>query len=248
VAHLFGHDADIAAIRHAAPNIPIIEDAVQGLGGKNAAGTPHGAEGDLSIISYDDTKMIGGRGGVVMTDDPDLYAHMCEVAATLFGSTLPDAAPPIEPFCALLSPSAADAFRSQLIGAMPALLRPFDPVHIPRIVEDWRTLDERLRKRERISHLYASGLADLPIILPPLRFTDVIWRYTLTARSPIDAGRIARALQRQNLPGSRLYPPLSQLFGIRTRSGQLENRLINLWVADIDPDAVIHTIQGLHLR
>jgi dTDP-4-amino-4,6-dideoxygalactose transaminase len=71
VAHLFGHVADLDQIRQAAPGIPLIEDAVQGFGGFYRD-KPVGSWGDLSFISFDRHKMIGGRGGALLFDDDSL--------------------------------------------------------------------------------------------------------------------------------------------------------------------------------
>src|SRR5215213_244150 len=121
VAHLFGHVVDVDAIRQAAPGIPIIEDAVQGLGG-SFKGKPVGALGDLSFTSFDSTKMVGGRAGVLLFDDDRLYPLVQAELHTL--NRFPET--PLGVLNCLLEPQAATAYAGQLSAAAPTLLRPFD--------------------------------------------------------------------------------------------------------------------------
>ena len=67
VAHLFGHRADVAPQAFADLGVPIVEDAIQGLGGDV------GHIGDITVLGFADSKMIGGRGGVVLTDDLNIW-------------------------------------------------------------------------------------------------------------------------------------------------------------------------------
>ncbi len=79
-AHLFGHISDANNF-----GVPLIEDAIQGLGGEA------GQRGDMTLISFDETKMIGGRGGVLLTDDPALWERIQRVSLDL--AYLPDPSP-----------------------------------------------------------------------------------------------------------------------------------------------------------
>jgi dTDP-4-amino-4,6-dideoxygalactose transaminase len=227
VAHIFGHIADIEAIRRAAPGIPIVEDAVQGLGGY-FRGKPVGALGDLSFVSFDKTKMIGGRGGALLLDDDALVKN---VAADL--RRLPD----LPGLCLdalddLLPPAAAAAYTSQLRTLAPVLLRRFDPspANLDRIQTDWQTLGARVEARNAKASLLQTRLSGLPLTLPDVRAGDAIWRYTITAPTVAFARRMMHGLQLAGLNGSGLYYPLSRLFGQQTGAGALANRLVNLWV------------------
>jgi hypothetical protein len=224
VAHLFGHIADVDAIRAAAPGIPIIEDAVQGFGGA-LRGRPAGTLGDLSFTSFDATKMIGGRGGLLMFDDDSLRAGIeADVRALV--------QPPIrlEALARLLPPAAASAYEQQLRIAAPSLLCPFDPspANVRRIEADWQTLAVRVEARTAKARILQARLSRSALALPDLREGDALWRYTVAAPTAALAGWLSHHLQRAALNGSNLYPPLSRLFGQRT--GALSNRLINLWI------------------
>ncbi len=235
VAHLFGHIADVEAIRAAAPGIPLIEDAVQGLGG-HYQGRPTGTLGDLSFISFDSTKMIRGRGGVLLFDDPSLHQ---EIDADLSLLRAPPQ-PPVDVFHELLPPAAAEAYRKQLWSSVPSLLRPFDPspANLERILGDWQTLAARVAARNAKARILRERLSGLPLTVPDVRAGDAIWRYTFAAPTAAQAQWIAHGLQRAGLSGSTLYYPLSRLFGQPTQTGALANRLVNLWVDCPEADVV----------
>lgn len=228
VAHLFGHVADVDMIRAAAPGVPIIEDAVQGIGG-HYNGKPTGSLGDLSFISFDPYKMIGGRGGALLFDDDSLRDGIDADLRRL--PDLPDLSP--EALNTLLPPAAAAAYASQLRSTFaPDLLRRFDssPANRDRILADWATLEARVESRNAKAAWLQNSLSGLPLELPDLRDGDAIWRYTVTAPTVALARRIMHGLQHAGLSGSDLYYPLSQLFGRTTNAAALTNRLVNLWV------------------
>ena len=230
VAHTFGHAAEMDSIRRAAPGIPIIEDAVQGFGGA-CGDRPIGSLGDLSFISFDRHKMIGGRGGMLFCDDESLLPGI-----EADWRALPDhPALPLDGLDVLLPPPAAAAYADQLRTARaPALLRPFDPspANLDRILADLDTLDSRVTARNanaRCLHAALSALPDRPLALPAIRAGDAIWCYTLTAPSPLVAHRIIHDLHAAGLSASGLYPPLSRLFRQAHGAGGLADRLVNLW-------------------
>ncbi len=75
IAHLHGIPTDVAAIRLAiAPfDVPIIEDAAQGLGAR-VGGAPAGGLGDLSVLSFGRGKGVsGGSGGALVVQAPYLH-------------------------------------------------------------------------------------------------------------------------------------------------------------------------------
>lgn len=64
-------------------NIPVIEDAAEGLGGAQS-GRRFGSFGELSILSFYANKLITtGEGGMVLTDDP-VYAERVRASRNLF--------------------------------------------------------------------------------------------------------------------------------------------------------------------
>ncbi|MCB0882210.1 MAG: DegT/DnrJ/EryC1/StrS family aminotransferase [Thermoleophilia bacterium] len=77
--HIFGHPADIPALREIADRhgLPVIEDAAQAYGA-SLNGTPVGALGDIATFSFFPTKNLPGigDGGMVVCADPDVAARV----------------------------------------------------------------------------------------------------------------------------------------------------------------------------
>ena len=77
--HLFGRAADIAALREVAyaPSgeaLPIIEDAAQAIGARDASGRPVGVLGELACFSFFPAKNLGafGDGGLVTSTEDEI--------------------------------------------------------------------------------------------------------------------------------------------------------------------------------
>ena len=90
--HLYGHVADIKSIRDAVGDMPIIEDAAQALG-SSKHGVRAGKFGEAGIYSFYPGKVITtGEGGMVVTDNPELYERMLDIrnhgTNTMFGTNL----------------------------------------------------------------------------------------------------------------------------------------------------------------
>ncbi|MDT0631801.1 DegT/DnrJ/EryC1/StrS family aminotransferase [Rubrivirga sp. S365] len=79
--HLFGQMADLAAIRDAAGDVPIVEDAAQALGATRD-GQAAGTAGAVGTLSFYPSKNLGafGDGGAVLTTDADLAARVRAIA------------------------------------------------------------------------------------------------------------------------------------------------------------------------
>jgi dTDP-4-amino-4,6-dideoxygalactose transaminase len=231
-AHVFGYANNIESL-----GIPVIEDAVQGLGGA-INGKPIGTLGDISFASFHPTKMISGQGGVVATDDPNLCDAIHNVELDL-------------PFS--LSPYASKRYQNyahQLAATRAMLIRPFDGLseNESQIREGWKQLATNVVERNAKAAYLRERLAKLPLILPTINSGDAIWRYTFAAPTVPIARWIMRHLQLAGLTGSNLYPSLSSIFAPdeALQSNKLAPRLINLWVDEAttydDLDRMIQVI------
>ncbi|MEO8191443.1 MAG: DegT/DnrJ/EryC1/StrS family aminotransferase [Acidobacteriota bacterium] len=78
--HLFGRCADTAAVARAAGNVPVIEDAAQAIGARDAQGLSAGSVGAMGCFSFFPSKNLGafGDGGMVVTND-DALAELLRV-------------------------------------------------------------------------------------------------------------------------------------------------------------------------
>lgn len=218
-AHTFGYHA---AIDHSAPagNLVYIEDAVQGLGGSLDSSPQH--RPPLTFISFDQTKMISGRGGAILTDDPVLWDAISRVDLNEVIPPRPVDSPRIRAYRAALNLTRHD------------LIRPFDaaPDNIARIAGGWARLESEVRIRNEQAAWLRDHLTGLPLDLPPILPGDAIWRYTIAAPSRLWAHRVLQALAAVGLRASDNYPALSGIFSESPNpiSGALSGRLLNLWV------------------
>jgi dTDP-4-amino-4,6-dideoxygalactose transaminase len=219
IAHTFGYRSGYRAIdNHWEHNIVTIEDVVQGVGGQV------GQIGTLVIVGFHETKMLPGRGGAVLTDDPALWE-----ALKAINLAEPCPAPMVEP------PRYA-AYRQSVEMRRAELLLPFnpDPENVERIRLGLRTLPERVQRHNAKAHWLREHLLDLPLHLPEVLPGDAVWRYTFAAPDRRSAGQIMRGLQRAGLRGSDNYAALSTLFQERPNpiAAGYHGRLINLFVDD----------------
>ncbi len=80
--HLFGQCADMAAVNAVASKhgLPVIEDAAQAIGAKDADGRMAGSLGTIGCFSFYPSKNLGaaGDGGMITTSDDDL-AHIMAI-------------------------------------------------------------------------------------------------------------------------------------------------------------------------
>lgn len=74
--HLYGHVADVGALRAAAPGVAVIEDGAQAHGARRH-GRRVGSLGDIAAFSFYPTKNLGalGDGGAVVSSSPELLAR-----------------------------------------------------------------------------------------------------------------------------------------------------------------------------
>jgi perosamine synthetase len=86
VTHVYGHPADVDAIRAAAPGIAIVEDAAEAHGAE-WRGHRAGALGDIAAFSFYANKILTtGEGGMVVTARDDLAARCRSLRDHAFGS------------------------------------------------------------------------------------------------------------------------------------------------------------------
>ncbi|HJO16498.1 MAG TPA: DegT/DnrJ/EryC1/StrS family aminotransferase [Phycisphaerales bacterium] len=78
--HLFGQAVDMDGILSVADTlgVPVIEDAAQAIGARDASGARTGSRGTTGCFSFFPSKNLGGfgDGGFVTTNDPDMADHL----------------------------------------------------------------------------------------------------------------------------------------------------------------------------
>jgi len=79
--HTYASQVDVAALRTALPGVPIVEDCSHSHAATTADGAPLGSLGDLSIYSFQATKVLpAGEGGAVVTSDQETAARLMALA------------------------------------------------------------------------------------------------------------------------------------------------------------------------
>ncbi len=156
--HTFGLPVNIKELRNI--GIPIIEDCSHCFGIDSAWG-PIGSLGDISIISFYATKLVGGgKGGMVMTNNENISDF-------------------IEDFRDYTDKSPS-AFRMN--DKMHNIEAALSLVQIER-------LPEMISSRNQIAQNYHNNFSDLPasiISLPDININRIWYRYTIRVNKPID--------------------------------------------------------------
>lgn len=140
--HLYGHPADVSAIRAAAPGIAVVEDCAQAQGA-TWEGRPVGSLGTIACFSFYPTKNLGamGDGGAVATSDAALADRVRQLR--IYGWT-----------------------KAQFSELRNGRCSRLDEVQAAILSIKLRTLPETLDRRRAVAARYRHALADLPIVLP----------------------------------------------------------------------------------
>jgi dTDP-4-amino-4,6-dideoxygalactose transaminase len=91
--HLYGQCVDMQALLAVAGNIPVVEDAAQAIGAKDADGRRAGSMGLAGCFSFFPSKNLGGAGdGGFITTNDDAFAHKLRVMRNHGAQVLPQGA------------------------------------------------------------------------------------------------------------------------------------------------------------
>lgn len=156
--HTFGLPVNIREFRDL--GIPIIEDCSHCFGLDTPWG-PIGSLGDISIISFYATKLVGGgKGGMVMTNQANIYDF-------------------IEDFRDYTDKSPSAFRMNDKMHNIEAALT----------LEQLKRLPEMLSSRHQIAQAYHNYLSDLPssiISLPDITTNRIWYRYAIKVNKPLD--------------------------------------------------------------
>lgn len=179
--HLYGHPANIDALRAVAPSIPIIEDCAQAHGARlNQRAI--GALGTISCFSFYPTKNLGalGDGGAVATNDAQLAASVRRLRT--YGWTQPQYAELENGRCSRLDEMQAAILLVKLEGLPSAIAR-----------------------RRSIAARYRDGMKDLPLILPR-EAPGAVHAYHLFVLRSDKRDALEKHLQAAGIGTGRHYP------------------------------------------
>jgi len=181
---LFGQAADYPAILAIAKkySLPVIQDACQGFGAKDASGAVAPSMGTIGCTSFFPAKPLGcyGDGGAVFTDDEELYKKMYSILVH--------------------GRSAEDKYDNVRLGLNARL----DTLQAAVLLAKMKIFPGELDRRDEVARTYMEcldGLATLPVILPGYRS---VWAQ-FCLRSP-KFREIQEALKADGIPTARYYP------------------------------------------
>ena len=193
--HLYGNlcDMDRLLALGQQHGIPVIEDAAEAIGSVYH-GRPAGSMGRFGVFSFHGTKtMTTGEGGMLVTDDPELYERAV-VLANHGRAT-----------------SQLAQFRPQRVGfkfRMANLQAAMGLAQLER-------LDELVAAKRRVFKAYAAGLSGLPLQMnpEPEATTNGYWMPTVILDPQVarSGAQLLATLDQEGVDGRPFFPPLSSL-------------------------------------
>ncbi len=261
--HLFGQTADLSSLVAwcRAKNILLIEDLAQALGARLPNGTAAGSVGDLSVYSFNPTKILECGGGALLVREQKLASLAAELIQT-------DLSPEIEEaqlrtlglsyrnlhhsLVALLRSRAVPEISSAFLKLQPAyralyLRRMQNPA---ALAEAWPRLRQALNHREQNARQYDEILADGPWqLISQWQRSGVCWRYSLLLNDPEKAASFSETVRHDGFHVSNLYWPVNDFFrpsDACPNADYFARRIVNLWVdASVDRQWVQQCAQSM---
>jgi dTDP-4-amino-4,6-dideoxygalactose transaminase len=253
--HLFGQTTDLGPLAEwcRSKNIKLIEDNAQALGAHLPGGRPVGAASDMSVYSFNKTKILECGGGALLirsgellqTLDEELKAHPLpqeldadrSVILELSYRNLHHA------LVALLRLRAASEISDLFLGIRPAyeglFLRAMK--NPDGLALAWHQLPTVLAQRYQKAEIYANKLEGGPWhLLNNWRESGVCWRYSLLVNFPNHLVSFSESIRQDGFHVSNLYWPVNQFFypdDLCPHADAFSRGIINLWVdesVDID--------------
>jgi len=246
--HLFGQTSDLRSLGEwcRSKGIVLIEDLAQALGASLPNGTPAGSVGDLSVFSFNPTKILECGGGALLIRSAQLADTLSELAES-------DPLPPEideaqaaalalsyrnlhHSLVALLRNRAVDEISSAFLKLQPAfralfLRRMKNPA---ALLEAWAHLEKVLEHRLQNAEQYDQLLTDTDWQrLNQWRRSGVCWRYSLLVDFPDQLVSFSEAVRRDGFHVSNLYWPVNDFFlpsDACPNAQDFARRIVNLWV------------------
>ncbi|MEL7432451.1 MAG: DegT/DnrJ/EryC1/StrS family aminotransferase, partial [Chloroflexota bacterium] len=259
VIHLLGNTAEMARIATwcAEKGLLLIEDPTQAVHGKLPDDKLAGTYGDVTIYSFNRTKIIGAGNGVLVTRTPDITQELTEIINRLL--TIP------EPDMTLLQQlglsyrnlhhSLVGLYRvralpdAQISDAFMSVRSSFEPLFLRPTKTDvdlntaWESLPTDLARRYELASIYADCLQEGPWeLMTGFRESEVCWRFSLLIDKPEKQVAFSEAVRRDGFHVSNLYWAVNQFFRPSDECPHADSfgrRIVNLWVdASVDENYV----------
>jgi dTDP-4-amino-4,6-dideoxygalactose transaminase len=246
--HLFGQTTDLGPLAEwcRSKKIILIEDNAQSLGAHLPDGRPVGAGSDLSVYSFNKTKILECGGGALLVRAVELLQALAEEVKAHPLPLEPDAdhAAILElsqrnlhhALVALLRLGAGSELSDLFLRIRPA----FEALYLRRmkdpeaIASAWQRLPTLLEQRYQKAEIYANKLQEGPWqLLNHWRGSGVCWRYSLLVNFPDRLVSFSESIRQDGFHVSNLYWPVNQLFypmDVCAHADTFARRIVNLWV------------------
>lgn len=241
----------------------LIEDGAQALGARWPDGTPLGGFGDFAVFSFNSTKIVESGGGVLFCRSPK---HVALLPSVLADWQIRDPEPDDSSGVMMrdLQMGMAEAMKNRIFADFRSVFVetvrqcehlyavPWQGTNGDQWLSCWKSLDDNLSRRARMTGLYLDGLR-------PDRFTpitgknagSVVWRHSVLTPDTRFQRRAVAALRKNGLLASAHYWALPGYYTNRSdlcpNALFVADRVLNLWVdAKVQEAAVDRTIDILN--
>ena len=248
--HLYGQTADLEALASwcREKRIVLIEDIAQALGAHLPNGAAAGSVGDLSVYSFNPTKILESGGGALLVRSQELVPWLEELQAT---DPLPNEISDEKTrtlglsyrnlhhsLVALMRERAIEEVSSAFLNIQPAFQNLYlRSMQSPAaLAQAWPTLSRKIRHRLQNAEEYDALLSGGPwTLLGQWRESGVCWRYSLLVDVPERMVEFSERVRRDGFHVSNLYWPVNDFFRPSDscpNADQFARRIVNLWVDD----------------
>ena len=246
--HLYGQTVDLHPLAAwcRTRNVLLIEDLAQALGARLPDGAAAGSVGDLSVYSFNPTKILECGGGALLIRSAKLAPICAELAES---DPLPTEIDDAQARTLALSyrnlhHSLVGLLRTRAVeevsGAFLKLQPAFRGLYLRRMKHPaalavaWAQLQQVLQHRYRNAQQYDEVLAEGPWQrLSQCQESGVCCRYYLLVNFPEKLVDFSETVRRDGFHVSNLYWPVNDFFRPGDRcpnADQFARRIVNLWV------------------
>jgi dTDP-4-amino-4,6-dideoxygalactose transaminase len=246
--HLYGQTTDLGSLAQwcRTRNVLLIEDVAQALGAHLPDSSAAGSVADLSVYSFNPTKILECGGGALLLRSSQLLSVCTELSDS---DPLPSEIDDEQANTLALSyrnlhhslvALARARAKEDISGAFLKLQPAFRALYLRNmkrpaaLANAWPRLRELLQHRYENARLYENALALGPWHrLSQWQESGVCWRYSLLVDFPEKLVDFSEAVRRDGFHVSNLYWPVNTFFrpsDLCPNADQFARRIVNLWV------------------
>lgn len=246
--HLYGQTTDLGSLAQwcRTRNVLLIEDVAQALGAHLPDSSAAGSVADLSVYSFNPTKILECGGGALLLRSSQLLSVCTELSdSDPLPSEIDDEQAKTlalsyrnlhHSLVALARARAKEDISGAFLKSQPAFRALYlrNMKRPAALANAWPRLRELLQHRYENARLYENALALGPWHrLSQWQESGVCWRYSLLVDFPEKLVDFSEAVRRDGFHVSNLYWPVNTFFrpsDLCPNADQFARRIVNLWV------------------